>query len=112
MEISITELEPGIVQISLSGRFDAEGVALIRGQFQSVNVNEGELIIVEMSGVDMLASSGIRLLLAKAKTAMANSGKVVIAAAQPQVQYPMTVSGVDTVLPIYSTVEKALSATI
>lgn len=110
MELSVKELEPGIFQASLSGRFDADGMAAIRSQFQNNVPNDADLLVVEMSGVDMLASSGIRLLLSKAKSVKAAGGKMVIAGAQTQVEYPMTISGVDTVIRLFPTVEKAIAS--
>lgn len=109
MDIQVQRPEPGITLINLSGRFDAEGSAGIRTQFIGALENKDRLIIVEMSGVDMLASSGIRLLLAGAKQTASYGGKLVVAAAQGQVEYPMIVSGVDTVIKLYRTVEKAMS---
>ena len=100
----------GITKISISGRFDAEGGAEIRSQFMSSLNPPDKLVVVEMAGVDLLASSGIRLLLAGAKTMKAGGGKLVIASAQSQVEYPITVSGVDTVIPLYKSVDLALSA--
>jgi len=110
MQIKVEEIEFNVVQVSLSGRFDAEGVGEIRGEFTNALQAQDKLIIVEMSGVELLASSGIRLLLAGAKVVSANGGKLVVAAAPAHVEYPMTVSGVDTVIPLYRTVEKALTA--
>ena len=110
MEIKVEELEPGIVQISIGGRFDAEGGAEIRSQFMGALNPPDRLVIVEMSGVDLLASSGIRLLLAGAKTMKAGGGKLVIASAQSQVEYPITVSGVDTVVPLFKSVDLAMNA--
>jgi len=110
MQIKVEELEFNVIKISLSGRFDAEGVGEIRGEFTNALQVEDKLVIVEMSGVELLASSGIRLLLAGAKVLSANRGKLVVAAAPSHVEYPMIVSGVDTVIPIFRTVEKALTA--
>jgi anti-sigma B factor antagonist len=110
MNIRIQRPEPGVTIINLDGRFDADGSASIRTQFLGALESGDKFFIVEMSGVDMLASTGIRLLLAGAKQLGSAGGKMVVAAAQGQVEYPMTVSGVDTVIPLYRTVDKAMSA--
>jgi len=47
--------------------------------------------------------------LTAAKEIKAFGGKLVIAATQPQVEYSITVSGIDTQIPLFSSVEKALS---
>ena len=110
MEISVSEIKPGITRISLSGRFDAEGVTHIRVQFLAAAEAKARLVIVEMSGVSFMASTGIRLLLLGAKSLKATGGKLVVAGPKDNVAYPMTISGVDTVVPIYSSVEKAIAS--
>jgi stage II sporulation protein AA (anti-sigma F factor antagonist) len=109
MTITVTEHSPGVSIISLAGRFDAEGSGQIIAPFQDALKDNPKLAIVEMSGVDLLASSGIRLLLMGAKTIKAGGGKLVIVGAPTHVQYPMTISGVDTVIPLFNTIEKALA---
>lgn len=110
MEISVTEIEPGINQISLSGRFDAEGVGQIRTQFLAATEAKANLVIVEMSGVLFMASTGIRLLLLGAKSLKSAGGKLVIAGAKDNVAYPMTISGVDTVVPLFTSADKAIAS--
>ena len=110
MEISVTDIAPGIKQLSISGRFDAEGVAQIRTQFTAAAETNNALVVVEMSGISFMASTGIRLLLLGAKSLKAAGGKLVVAGAKDNVAYPMTISGVDTVVPIFSTVDKAVAS--
>ncbi|MBL7192156.1 STAS domain-containing protein [bacterium] len=110
MEIQITELEPGLKQLTLNGRFDADGAGQIRSKFMEAASSSADLLIVEMSQVDFMASTGIRLLLAGAKSIKASGGKMVLAGAKEQVEYPLIISGVDTVIPLYKTVAKAKSS--
>ena len=110
MEISVTEPEYGIIQISLSGRFDAEGAGEVKSQFMSVTDKNPHLVVVEMSKVHFLASTGIRLLIALAKSMKKAGGALSLAAVPQQVEYPLVLSGVDTLIPLYKTVEKAKSA--
>ena len=110
MQITVEEIDFSAKKITLAGRFDAEGGGEIRGEFMAALDPPDNIIIVEMSGVELLASSGIRLLLAGAKRMSSGGGKLVIAAAPSHIEYPMIVSGVDTVIPLHRTVEKALSS--
>ena len=49
MEIRVEEIEHGVTQISLLGRFDAEGGAEIRAEFMKSLDPPDKLVIVEMS---------------------------------------------------------------
>lgn len=94
----------------MAGRFDADGVGEINAQFLAAVEPKQHLVIIEMSGVTFMASTGIRLLLTGAKSLKSGGGKLVIAAAKEEVEYPLMISKVDTVIPIYKTLEKAKQA--
>ncbi len=101
------DVQAGIKQITLSGRFDADGVSEINAQFMAAVEPKQHLVIVEMSNVTFMASTGIRLLLSGAKSLKSAGGKLVIAAPKQEVEYPLMISKVDTVIPIYKTVDQA-----
>jgi len=106
------ELYSGVHKLSFKGRLDSLGSDQVSSNLEEVLSSEGQLIIAELSEVTQLPSPGIRLLLKLAIMIKKSGGKLVIAAPMAQVEYALCVSGVDTEIPIYKTVEQAQSAII
>lgn len=109
---SFEELYPGVHKIAFKGRLDSLGAEQVSKSLEQALSSEGQLVIAELSEVNQLPSPGIRLLLKLAIAVKKSGGKLVIAAPNPQVEYALCVSGVDTEIPIYKTVERAQSAVI
>lgn len=109
---SFEELLPDVHQLSFRGRLDSLGSEQVRSKLDQVISANGQLVIAEVSGVSQLPSPGIRLLLKLAISIKKSGGRLVIAAPRAQVEYALCVSGVDTEIPIYKTVEQAQAAII
>ena len=77
MKLDTTPLGPGQVLISLAGRMDIAGAAEIETAF-SAHASHAHVTLVDMAGVTFLASIGIRLILANAKSLYKRGGKLVL----------------------------------
>src|SRR5947209_6836319 len=64
-------------KVVLTGRLDSSGAIEIELPFNAV-ATEKRSLMVDLSGVTMLSSSGVRVLLIGAKLCAANGGKLVI----------------------------------
>ncbi len=64
-------------------------------------------MVVDLSGVDFLASIGIRLLTLTAKLVASRGGKMVILNPTPEVEHVLDVTGIPAIIPIYSHLESA-----
>jgi anti-anti-sigma factor len=94
--------------ISLAGSLDA----LTAGQAQATigtQLNGGrQQVVLDLSRVDFMSSSGIRMLLEMLKRSRGVGGDLCLAAAQPGVQRTLEISGLARVLKIYPSVDEAV----
>jgi anti-anti-sigma factor len=65
---------------------------------------------MDMSGVDLISSRGLRMLVAMWKRARDLHGDIVIVALRPHLEEVMCLIGFDLVFSIYATVDDALDA--
>jgi anti-anti-sigma factor len=108
MEMQTTPVREGVVAVVLVGRLDVMGAGKIDLPF-NVITGSHRGVIVDMAGVDFLASIGIRTLLVGAKTVQRRGGKLVLVAPQPEVVKVLEVTGVLDLLPIAASHDEASS---
>jgi anti-sigma B factor antagonist len=99
MKLQIAELDHGISKILLDGRLDLDGALAIDAEFKDAVAGKRR-IVVDLAGVDYLASLGIRTLVSGAKTAAGIGGKLVVLAPQRNVEKVLRESNIDTLIPI------------
>jgi len=107
MELSFSESSNGITLLELQGRMDIMGVNEIETKFAAYCSGENVRVIVDMSGVDYLASIGIRLLITNAKSLKSRNGKMVILNPVPDVLSVLEITDIPAIIPVYSNRESA-----
>ena len=107
MELQYSELANNIRLIKLNGKLDITGVEQIETPFAAYCAGEGVRVIVDVSGVDFLASIGIRLLTLTAKSVISRGGKIVLLNPMPDVRHVLEITGIPDIIPIYSDLESA-----
>ena len=101
MELNTEEMDGGIVIIRLLGRMDMRGAEQVDLKVAGVTaVNHGKFI-VDMSGVDFLASIGIRTLLMSAKAVKARGGMLVLFRPVPLVADVLDMAGIADLIPVF-----------
>ena len=110
MQISVTNLDDGIVHVTLVGRMDALGADKIAIAFTAATATRKAQVAVDLSGVDFLASAGLRQFFANARAQHQRGGALVLAAPQPDVRTVLDSTGVQQAIPVFSTLEEALTA--
>lgn len=110
LEISATQVEPGVGVITPVGRFT------IRTLGDSLDLKLQELldqgcktIVVDLGGVTHLDSTGIGKFIQSLNLVMASGGRLLMAAAQPAIRESFRVTRLDTVFQFLPTLEEALS---
>jgi stage II sporulation protein AA (anti-sigma F factor antagonist) len=107
MEIQSEQYQQTLV-VSLAGSLDA----LTADQAQATigtQLNGGQQqVVLDLSRVDFMSSSGIRLLLEMLKRSREVGGDLCLVAAQPGVQRTLEISGLVRILKIYPSVEEAV----
>lgn len=109
MQIEFETIEDSIIKISLAGRLDMQGNQDIEMKFTAQAATERAGILVDMAGVEFLASIGIRTLITNAKSQAKRGGKLVLCSAQPLVKDVLTTSGVDTIIDIFDNCDAAVA---
>jgi len=107
MELRVSELDKGITLIKMKGRLDIMGVSQIETKFSAYCAGEKPRVIVDMSGVDFLASIGIRLLVTNAKSLRSRNGKMVLLNPTPDVMNVLDITDIPAIIPVYSHLESA-----
>jgi anti-anti-sigma factor len=107
MEIHYSELDNGINLIKLNGKLDIVGVSEIDTKFAGYCSGDKVRVIVDLSGVDFLASIGIGLLVLTAKSVANRGGKMVLLSPTLEVQSVLEITGIPAIIPAYAHLESA-----
>jgi anti-anti-sigma factor len=109
MEIRLIASDNRITQVALSGKLDVAGEKEIGGQFKEMVDSRHTSFIVDMGDVSYLASLGIRLLFASAKSLVERGLKMVVVNPTPMVEETLLNSGTVKVIPIVKSVDEAFT---
>jgi anti-sigma B factor antagonist len=90
----------------LVGRLDIAGAGKIDAPLKEM-ADSGTNIVVDMSGVDFIASLGMRSLVFAAKTLQRNARTLILLNPTPPVADALTQAGLDHILPMVRSDEEA-----
>jgi anti-anti-sigma factor len=107
MRIETEELTNGVLKVGLHGRMDIAGVEAISLPLTSLTAPAGRRVIVDLSGVDFLASIGVRTLLQNARALSLRGGAMALCGAVPIVAQVLESAGVKNVVPVSPDLEAA-----
>jgi anti-anti-sigma factor len=107
MELMITDLEDGIRKIDLAGRLDIEGADAIDLRFTVLTTTERTFSIIDLAGVEFLASVGIATLIRSAKAARLRNGNMVFLNPRENVAKVLASMRIDQIVPVCYSVEEA-----
>ena len=109
MEIASEILEDSITKIELTGRLDLQGNQSIEMKLTSLAATQKAGVVIDMSGVEFLASIGMRTLISNAKAQAHRGGEIVLCNLQPLVKDVLTTSGVDSIIQIFDDCDSAVA---
>lgn len=107
MNIEMSKLDNGIKQINLTGRLDMKGTAQIESTFTIYAATEKAPVLVDMSGVEFIASIGMRMLVMEAKALARRGGKMALLNPTELVAEALRMAGIDELIPIFDDFEAA-----
>lgn len=108
--MTFSEIDPRTVRVTLTGRLDAPGADRVGLQFSAAGSGAGRRMLVDMRGVDFIASLGIRLLISTARSRAAAGGQLVLFGATEMVQQVFDDAALDQIITIVPTEAEALTA--
>jgi anti-anti-sigma factor len=110
MQIQGEQLDGDVYKISLEGRMDIMGTQEIDLKFTGMTAAPRKSIIVDISGVDFLASIGIRTLLVNTKAVNNRGGKLVILNPDDNIEKILLMAGINVLIPIFKDLDSAIAA--
>ena len=109
MQISTDEMAGGITRVSLDGRLDIAGAALVDLKM-NVIAGSSRKLLIDLQNVSFLGSMGLRSIVLPARAVLGRGGKVVLFAPGEMVQSVIKTSGIDSLLPIHHDLATAVAA--
>ncbi len=109
MEIAVSDLDVTTKMVTLVGKLDIVGADKIGVPLAVVAGSRANLIL-DMTGVDFIASIGLRHLVMAAKTVARGAGKLVLLRPTPGVREVIVVSGLGEILPMVQSEVEARAA--
>jgi anti-anti-sigma factor len=106
MQITVSEFGSSTKKVTLAGKLDVDGTRIIEVPLAAVAGARGN-VVVDMTGVDFISSSGIRHLVMAAKATARGAGKLVLLAPTPMVTEVLVCAGLEQILPIVNSEDDA-----
>jgi len=107
--IDAEDVAPGVTKVNLRGRLDANAVQAINATFDRIARTQAQLI-VDLSRVSFIASTGLRTLISAARTVASRGGHMVFLEPDASVESVLITSGTDVVIPIHRDLATAICA--
>lgn len=110
MEINRRD-QDGVAVLGLHGRLDQQSAdALLAAAMELAGQDDCRALVVEMTGVDFMASVGIRALIRPAQALSSKGGTLAISELQPQMREFFKLAGLDQMFRIHDTTAGAVAA--
>ena len=107
MDISSEELAPGVVAVHCTGRLNMVAASGVKTFLDKTVDAGGRKVVVDLSGVAFIDSSGLGALIGGLKKARQAGGDLRIAGVGEQVAAVLRLTNLDRVLRGYDSVERA-----
>jgi anti-sigma B factor antagonist len=108
MELNLENLNDSTKVIVLTGRMDFTGTQEIDMKFTGHTASSNQHVLVDMSGVEFVASIGIRTLVTNAKALKLKDRKMILFGLQDNVAKVLDTAGITAIIPACGTREEAL----
>lgn len=95
--------------VSASGELDAHTAPMLEAEIAPLSSVEGGALIVDLSGVTFVDSTGLGVLVTALKHTREAGGTLDVVVATPRVLKVLALTGLDVVIPLHSTLDEALS---
>ncbi|HVK33412.1 MAG TPA: STAS domain-containing protein [Burkholderiaceae bacterium] len=107
MELQISELPGQITCVRLQGRLDAPGADRAGTPLTAAIVARGRPALIDLAGVEFIASLGIRLLISVARGLHTKGERLVLFGARPLVGEVLEQAAIDQIIDVVATEDEA-----
>ena len=111
VQFELTDIDEGTTLIRPGVRLDALGVGRVEALLLAAVTSARPRILIDLSGVDFIASMGIHMLVSTARTAQTHGSYLALFGAQPLVARVFEQTALARVMTIVTDREAALKAT-
>ncbi len=94
--------------ISLEGELDIENSSSLKGEVRNKVSSEYPNLVIDLTKVSYVDSSGLGTLIALQKDARFNGGALSVVGASEQIKRVMKMTNIDKLFELYDTLEEAL----
>ena len=109
MDITLEPQDGGIAVVRLAGRLDLLSAADVRARLSAATEDGHRRLVVDLSGVTFVDSSGLGALIGGLKAARVAGGDLRIAGPNEQGRVILTLTTLERVLRPYATIDEALA---
>lgn len=109
MDISEDRKADAVI-LGLSGKLDALSAKIFENKVLGVIDSGAQRLIVDLSQLDYVSSSGLRVFLLAAKRLQTANGKIVLCSMQDHVRQVFDVAGLSSLLYIYASRDEAVKS--
>jgi len=95
----VAQADPALQLVVLEGRLDTAGVDAIETRFAAATSASGRHALIDLSGVEILTSMGIRMLLSTARAMSARHTRLVLFGASDLVRDVLDIASIDSLVP-------------
>jgi anti-anti-sigma factor len=107
--MTVENIGDDITNVVFRGRLDSVGAASVGQKFNAI-VGAKRAVIVDLAGVEYVASLAIRFLMVGAKAVKGNGGKFVILSPDEYVYDVLKTAGIDLLMPVLFDRDAAIAA--
>ena len=98
-----------VVRIALEGRLDMAGTQQVEQQFSYSTTSRAGQFAVDLSGVTILASIGIRMLLTAARAQTQRGGRMILVSPDGMTRKVLETAGIDQLIAVVPDLDAARS---
>ena len=108
MELQVIREDDDLTHLGIKGRMDMMGLEGIELKFTAHTVSRRKPTLIDLSGVEFIASLGLRLLVSAAKGLKRHGATMILLSPQPSVENVLRASGIDEIMPIVHDYDEAI----
>ena len=108
MEIKTKKVKNATV-VSVKGRMDAISSSEVEKELSELMAKGEKDFVIDFAELDYISSAGLRVILATTKKLKEKEGKLLLSTLRDIVDDAFRISGFNTIIPIYESVESALA---
>jgi anti-anti-sigma factor len=109
MELTKDELEGDVLKVTLAGSFDIAGAGEVDMPLAVISGSRRK-VVVDFSGVDFLASIGVRVLVKAARSMANKGGRIALFGANEAARKVLASTGADTLIVVTDDEASAVAA--